>query len=96
MRVISRLALAEFSRRHPGSSIALDAWYRIAKSATWSSLVEVRQTFASADTVGDLTVFNIRGNTYRLVARIHYNLKILYIRAVLSHAEYDKGDWKKL
>jgi mRNA interferase HigB len=96
VRVISRRALLVFSRQHAGSNIALDAWYRIARAANWSSLVEVQQTFASAEAVGDFTVFNIKGNTYRLIARIHYRLKILYIRAVLTHAEYDKGAWKKL
>lgn len=96
MRVISRRALLEFSRQHAGSNVALDAWYRIARVANWSNLVEVQQTFASAEAVGDLTIFNIKGNTYRLIARIHYRLKILYIRAVLTHADYDKGAWKKL
>jgi mRNA interferase HigB len=96
VRVISRRALLEFSRQHAGSNGALDAWYRIARAANWSDLVEVQQTFASAEAVGDLTVFNIKGNTYRLIARIHYRLRILYIGAVLTHAEYDKGAWKKL
>lgn len=95
MRVISRRALVEFSRRHADSTGALDAWYRIAKNAQWSNLVEVQRTFSSAESAGDLTVFNIKGNTYRLIARIHYGL-ILYVRAILTHAQYDKGDWKNL
>jgi len=96
MRAISRRALVEFSRRHADSSGALDAWYRIAKAARWSSLVEVQRTFSSAEPAGDLTVFNIKGNTYRLIARIHYGLQILDVRTILTHAQYDKGDWKKL
>jgi mRNA interferase HigB len=96
MRVISRRALVDFARHHAVSAAALDAWYRIAKVARWRSLVDVQRTYASAEAVGDLTVFNVKGNTYRLIARIRYDLQILYVRAVLTHAQYDKGDWKKL
>ena len=96
MRVIGRRALLEFSRRYADSSSALDAWHRVAKAARWANLVEVQATFASAESVGDLTVFNIKGNTYRLIARIHYALQILYVRAILTHAQYDTGQWKKL
>ena len=62
------------------------------KSLTTSSL---RATFASADYVGGLTVFNIGGNKYRLIASIHYNRKKVFIRAVLTHPEYDRGNWKQ-
>jgi len=96
MRVISRRAMVEFSRRYADSGSALDAWYRVAKAARWTNLVEVQATFASAESVGDLTVFNIKGNAYRLIARINYGPQILYIHAVLAHAQYDKGNWKKL
>jgi len=51
--------------------------------------------FPAADQVGKLTVFNIGGNKVRLIAAIHYNRKKIYIRAILSHAEYDKSKWKK-
>jgi len=55
---------------------ALDTWYRVAKMARWANLVEAQATFSSAEAVGDLTVFNVKGNTYRLIARIHYGLQI--------------------
>lgn len=51
--------------------------------------------YRSADAVGRWTVFNIRGNTYRLIVTIHYNRQKIYIRHVLTHAEYDRGDWKR-
>lgn len=54
-----------------------------------------RQTLASADRVGKLTVFNIIGNKVRLVAAIHYNRRKIYVRAVLTHAEYDEQRWRK-
>lgn len=54
-----------------------------------------RKTFASADYVGGLTVFDIGGNKYRLIASIHYNRRKVYIRAVLTHEQYDRGIWKR-
>ena len=57
-------------------------------------LDELRATFPSADTVGDLIVFNIGGNKYRLIASIHFNRGKVYVRHVLTHREYDRGAWK--
>ena len=65
------------------------------KAASFHSLVEVRAVFPTADVVGKLTVFNIGGNTVRLVRAIHYIRGRVYIRAVLTHAEYDTGAWKE-
>jgi len=67
----------------------------ISSRASWRSLVEVRRTYPHADLVGSVTVFNIAGNKYRLIVRIHYASQAIYIRCVLTHAEYDKGDWKE-
>jgi len=65
------------------------------KAGTFLSFAELRATFPSADQVGKLTVFNIGGNTTRLIAAIHYNRQKVYIRAVLTHEEYDEGKWKE-
>ena len=73
----------------------LDRWYRIMKRHNFGSFSELRHIFPSADKVGKLTVFNIGGNKYRLIAAIHYNRKIIYIRNVLTHKEYMKGEWKE-
>lgn len=94
MHVISRKALVEFSQVHPDAEAPLDAWYRIAKSAHWASLVEVRQVYPHADLVDDYTVFNIKGNDYRLIAEINYRSQLIFIRYVLTHAEYSKNRWK--
>jgi len=77
-----------------GLDVALDAWYRIACKALWKSLAEVRQVFPSADGVRKYTVFNIKGNSYRLITVIFYP-KTLFIRDLLTHADYDKGRWNK-
>jgi mRNA interferase HigB len=73
----------------------LAQWYRTIKPATIHSFVELRTLFPSADQVGKLTVFNIGGNTARLIAAIHYNRQKVYIRAILTHNEYDLGKWKE-
>jgi hypothetical protein len=66
------------------------------KTGQFRSFVELRTTFPSADQVGKLTVFNIGGGKARLIAAIHYNRQKVYIRAVLTHEDYDKGKWKEL
>ena len=95
MRVISRRPLVEFAEKHPQARTGLDAWYHVTRHAKWKSLVDVRQVYPHADLVRELTVFNIAGNKYRLITHIRYRRQIVYIRAVLTHAEYDKGGWKR-
>jgi mRNA interferase HigB len=89
----------EAGAKHGGIVGVLDAWYRTVKAARWTCLEEVRKTYPHADgvPVGErvYTVFNIAGNSFRLVAEIYYEDQVLLVRHVLTHAEYDKGDWKK-
>lgn len=99
MRVISLRKLRDFWERHPDAEASLRAWYRLALGAEWSSLGDVRRTFPHADGVrgagGEtLTVFNIKGNSYRLIVRIRYDYALINVRAVLTHAAYDRGTWK--
>jgi mRNA interferase HigB len=95
MHIISRKALQQFWEEHPDSKTALARWFKIVQKNDFTSFNELRTVFPSADKVGDLIVFNIGGNKYRLIASIHFNRGKLYIRYVLTHAEYDKGAWKK-
>ncbi len=95
MHIITRKRLNEFAEKHPDAKSALQHWYKQAKSKDFKSFVELRKTFSSADQIGKLTVFNVGGNKARLIAAIHYNRRIIYIRAVLTHREYDKGTWKE-
>lgn len=76
------------------ASVPLDQWYRVAKTASWQNLSDVRQVYRSADYVGDFTVFNIKLNNYRLIVGIVYHLQRIYIKYVLTHVEYDKDEWK--
>lgn len=95
MHVITRKRLNEFAGKYPETENALADWYRLMKQNDFSNLAELRRMFSSADKVGKLTVFNIGGNKVRLIAAIHYNRKKVYIRAVLTHKEYDAEKWKK-
>jgi mRNA interferase HigB len=95
MHIITRKRLNEFAKLYPDTKNALSQWYQLIKDNEFSSFVELRQIFPSADQVGKLTVFNIGGNKVRLIAAIHYNRQKIYIRAVLTHSEYDEGKWKE-
>lgn len=95
MRIITRKRLNQFAEKHPDTKSALQNWYRQAKMKEIKSFIDLRKVFGSADQVGKLTVFNIGGNKVRLIAAIHYNRQIIYIRAVLTHKEYDEGKWKE-
>jgi len=79
---------------HADAEGPLKTWFSIASKATWRNIIEVQKTYASAEAVANYTVFNIKGNTYRLIAKIEYRLQIIFIKCVLTHAEYDKDNWK--
>jgi mRNA interferase HigB len=94
MRVISRRRLREFCERHADACDALYAWYKIASQLEWTTLIEVQKTYPKAEAVGNFTVFNIKGNRYRLIVDIIYPKRRIYIKYILTHAEYDKDNWK--
>ena len=97
MRIISKRRLREFwqSRKHDAAIAERDlaTWYKLAKNAQWSDFAELKQTFGSADQVGNCVVFDVGNNRYRLIGRISYVKSIVYVLRVLDHQEYDKGLW---
>jgi mRNA interferase HigB len=95
MHIITRKRLNDFALRHPETESALARWYKQMKANSFSSFAALREIFSSAAQVGKLTVFNIGGNKVRLICAIHYNRQKVYIRAVLTHAEYDQGAWRE-
>ena len=95
MHIITRKRLNEFAQKHPDTKTSLEHWYQSMKRGRFRSFVELRAEFPHADPVGKLTVFNIGGNKARLIAAMHYNRQKVYIRAVLTHDEYDQGKWKE-
>ena len=95
MHVISRKRLKEACDKHPDLESPLDTWYRAAKKARWVKLTDTQATWPSAEAVGRFTVFNVKGNKCRLITEINYRTGRVFIRHVLTHAEYDRGRWKE-
>lgn len=94
MRVISRKILRDFCESHADSCDALYDWYRVSSKAEWQNLIDVQQIYPKAESVGNFTVFNIKRNRYRLIVNLVYVSQRIYIKYVLTHAEYDKDEWK--
>ena len=95
MNVISKSILLEKAARHADANVAVLDWLGVAKQADWHSLDDIRKTYPATDMVGALAIFNIRGNRYRLIVRMSFKRRRIYIKEFLTHAEYDKGGWKK-
>jgi mRNA interferase HigB len=98
MNVISRdglMAAADAQRVDAATRKELETWLRISRHARWSSLADVRQTFPSADRVGAVLIFNIRHNQFRLIVRHGLPGQALFVKALLTHKEYDRKEWLK-
>ena len=101
MRVIKPSRIREFQDLHPKAAPALDRWLELVEQHNWQSIVQLRKVFPTADAVTvrsgrTVTVFNIAGNNFRLIAAIHYNTAIIYTLFFFTHAEYDQETWKEI
>lgn len=93
MKVISKRTLREFWEKHTDSEQQLKTWYKEAYTANWNSPNEIKREYAKASIVGNnRVVFNICGNKYRLIIKINYERKWIFIRFIGTHKEYDKID----
>ena len=100
MRILGRPLLDKFVLKHPATRSWLMDWVRAAQGAQWHNLMEVRQQHPSADGVRTqnntiVTVFNVKGNEYRLLTRLVYRDQTAEVLELLTHAEYDKAGWKR-
>ncbi|MBV9074733.1 MAG: type II toxin-antitoxin system HigB family toxin [Acidobacteria bacterium] len=95
MRIIRRSALVQFWSKHPNAKSSLESWYAVMRAATWRTPADLKNIYPNADFVGRRTVFNIGGNKYRLIARVNYTAQRIFVLYLLTHAEYDRGDWKR-
>jgi mRNA interferase HigB len=95
MRVVSRKAIREATASHSEWGASLNAWFRITSNSDWNSFADVRNSWKNSDVVGRFVVFDIGHNRCRLIATIKYQWKMVYIRRILTHAEYDEKDWQK-
>lgn len=90
MELVGKSQLRQDAQIHGDTPRAVEAWIRVVEEAQWSDITEVRKTYRSADYVNGRTVFNLKGNSYRLIVVIDYSLKLVAYEAFLTHAEYDK------
>ena len=95
MNVISFRRIREFILVHRDAASSLRAWYTTLKKSRWQNLAELKQVYPTADVVARYTIFNIKGNKYRLISRIVYRSQTVFIVAILTHEEYDLGKWKQ-
>jgi mRNA interferase HigB len=95
MRINSWKRPREFAKLHPNASSPLKAWRKEVKQAKWRSFTDLKAKFGNrVDRSKELVIFDIGGKKHRLIAAIHYNGGRLYVRHVLTHAEYDRDKWK--
>lgn len=94
MHLISIRNLRADAAQYPDVTNQIERWYRVVKSITWQNLEDVKQVYPKAEAVSNFTVFNIKGNDYRLIVSIDYEAQIIYYKYFLTHAEYDKDNWK--
>ncbi len=97
MHVISYKRIKKFIQKHPESSVQLKSWYRRLSRIRPSNIHELKRKFPGVDYVGNYRyVFNIKGNRYRVVAKILFTTQIVYIRFVGTHSEYDRINCKEI
>lgn len=97
VRIIAKKILRDFWQRHADAEQALKSWHKEAPVATWKSPADIKRLYPSASILpNDRVVFNIKGNTYRLVVAIRYDFQIVYIRFIGTHNQYNSIDARTL
>jgi mRNA interferase HigB len=92
VRIVSERRIREFIAREPRAADAMWHWVDVIEPADWRNPGDLKATFASASFVGDLTVFDVGGNKYRIAGFVHYRKQILYIKRIATHEEYDEWE----
>jgi len=90
MKLISNSALRAFSKKHPQADLVLQGWRKVIEKNNFYHWAELKRAFNAVDKVGDLVVFDVGGNKYRIIAFVRFEKQIVYVKAVLTHADYDK------
>ena len=97
MRVIAKKTLKEYFEKNAESKQPLLIWFKEVNNGKWKNHNEMKETFSSLSIIpNERIVFNIKGNKYRIVAKVNYDYQIIWIRFVGTHAEYDKIDATKI
>jgi mRNA interferase HigB len=94
MKLISISSLRQDTSPYPDVKKQIENWCNVVKKANWQNLEQVRKNYREAESVGNFTVFNLKGNHYRLIVGINYETQTIYYKYFLTHSEYDKERWK--
>jgi len=94
MQTLGQIVLQDAALKHADAKRPITAWLASVSAAQWRNLVDLKADMPSADYVPPFTVFNVKGNTYRLISVVDYSEKVVVVRDLLTHADYDKGNWK--
>ncbi len=95
MTLLGLERMEQFAKKHPPARTALRKRRNVIEEANWANSAQMKQTFRTADMVGDQVVFNVGGNKYRLIALVDFEGQMVLIQDVLAHDEYDEGGWKQ-
>ena len=93
--MITAKRLRDFWAKHSAAESALRFWYTEVSHASWKNILDIRKSFNSVDIHERRTIFDIGGNKFRLIARVNFRRQVVFVLYVLTHDEYNKGDWKK-
>ncbi len=97
MNVISKKTLVKFYTKHPQAKVPLEVWHMDARKAVWKSPADIKHHYSTASFLSDnRVVFNLKGNEYRLIVHIHYERKIVRVKFIGTHSEYDKIDAQRI
>ncbi|MEG1554617.1 MAG: type II toxin-antitoxin system HigB family toxin [Rikenellaceae bacterium] len=97
MRIFTEQTLKDYIAQHPDVKTALQEWVVIVKKSDWTCFADIKNSFNSVDSVGNQRyVFNVKGNSFRLVVIVKFTIKYVYIRFIGTHTEYDKIDCSKI
>ncbi|RLA63949.1 MAG: type II toxin-antitoxin system HigB family toxin [Epsilonproteobacteria bacterium] len=94
MKIVGADKLDKFKKKHPSSRVPLDRWVMVVKAAKWNKYGDIKLTFNSVDKVGDIFVFNIKGNDFRLIAEVIFQGNLVIIKNIWDHKTYDKKQLK--
>lgn len=94
MRIISEKRLREFWQKNPEAENAIREWIKTIRPADWNNFSDVRKTFNHSDVFGNCVIFDVGGNKYRIIAKVAFQIKVVFIRFVLTHKEYDEKKWQ--
>jgi mRNA interferase HigB len=95
VNVISKRGLRKLTSKYPAVEAEALNWYRVAASADWRRFADIRADFPRADMIGEVLVFNMAHNRYRLITTVFFATREIYVKDLLTHKEYDREEWKK-